>query len=106
MKKVILVCNAGLSSSLMAKEVTKQLQKDEHEISVEATTISNSENIFKSDEYSMILLSPQIRMYFDEYKKNADEFGKIIAQTPFNAYAPTPMGVKNMENIILENIDK
>ena len=39
MKKVILVCNAGLSSSLMAKEVTKQLQKDGHEIYVEATTI-------------------------------------------------------------------
>lgn len=106
MKKVILVCNAGLSSSLMAKEVSKQLQKDGYEISVEATTISNSENIFKSDEYSMILMSPQIRMYFDEYKKNADECGKSIAQTPFNAYAPTPMAIKNMENIIIENIDK
>lgn len=105
MKKVILICNAGMSSSLMAKKASEQLEKDGEDIIVEATTSSNSEKVLTGDVYDMILVSPQIRMYFDEYKKKADANGKAIAQIPFNAYAPTPIGIKNMEKIILDNIN-
>ncbi|WP_243342371.1 PTS cellobiose transporter subunit IIB [Anaerococcus sp. AGMB09787] len=104
MRKVILICNAGMSSSLMAKKVSESLEKEGIDIKVDATTSGNSENIFTSDTYEMILVSPQIRMLYDDYKKRADETGKKIAQIPFNAYAPTPMGVKNMQDIITENI--
>lgn len=104
MKNVILVCNAGMSSSLMAKKVTEQLEKDGYEIVVDATTSGNSEKVFNSDKYCMVLVSPQIRMLFDDYKIKAEKTGKQIAQIPFNAYAPTSMGIKNMEKIILDNI--
>lgn len=105
MKKVILVCNAGMSSSLMAKKTTEQLKKDGKDIIVDATTSSDSDRVLTGDEYDMVLVSPQIRMYFDAYKEKADKSGKAIAQVPFNAYAPTPAGIKNMENIILENLE-
>lgn len=104
MKKVVLICNAGLSSSMMAKKASEKLQSDGHDIVVEATTSANSDNVLNGDEYCMVLVSPQIRMYFDSYKEQADNNGKSIAQIPFNAYAPTPMGIENMVNIILENI--
>lgn len=104
MKKVMLICNAGMSSSLMAKKVTEQLEKDGKDIIVDATTSSDSDRVLTGDEYAMILVSPQIRMYFDAYKEKADANGKSIAQVPFNAYAPTPAGIKNMINIILENL--
>lgn len=105
MKKVMLICNAGMSSSLMAKKVTEQLEEDGRDIIVDATTSSDSDKVLMGDEYDMILVSPQIRMYFDAYKEKADKSGKAIAQVPFNAYAPTPAGIKNMENIILENLE-
>ena len=105
MKKVMLICNAGMSSSLMAKKASEQLEKDGENIKVDATTSSNSEKVLTGDEYDMILVSPQIRMYFDEYKKKADDNGKKISQIPFNAYAPTPIGIKNMEKIVLDNIN-
>ena len=104
MKKVILICNAGMSSSLMAKKATEQLEKDGKDIIVDATTSSDSDRVLTGDEYDMVLVSPQIRMYFDAYKEKADKSGKAIAQVPFNAYAPTPMGIENMANILLENI--
>lgn len=105
MKKVMLICNAGMSSSLMAKKVTEQLEKDGKDIIVDATTSSDSERVLSGSDYDMVLVSPQIRMYFDAYKEKADANGKSIAQVPFNAYAPTPSGIKNMENIILESLE-
>lgn len=104
MKNVILVCNAGMSSSLMAKKVSEQLEKDGYDIHVDATTSGDSKKVFDSDTYCMILVSPQIRMLFDDYKLKAEKTGKKIAQIPFNAYAPTSIGIKNMEKIILDNI--
>ena len=40
MKNVILVCNAGMSSSLMAKKTTDYLQEQGHDIQIDATTIA------------------------------------------------------------------
>ncbi|MDO4680287.1 MAG: PTS cellobiose transporter subunit IIB [Aerococcus sp.] len=103
--QAILICNAGMSSSLMAKKVSEQLKRDGYDIKVNATTIGNSEAVFRNADYQLVLVSPQIRMLFDEYQQKAEKMGKQIAQIPFNAYAPTPMGIKNMETIILNQIE-
>lgn len=105
MKKVMLICNAGMSSSLMAKKVTKYFAEKNEEISVEATTIANSDKVFVADKYNLILISPQIRMKFDEYAKRAAGVNTPIAQVPFQAYAPIPTGVEAMAKLIKENIN-
>lgn len=104
MKIVMLICNAGMSSSVMAKKTTKFLQEKGEEIQVDATTIASADKVFTSDKYDLVLISPQIRMKFDEFSKKAEKNNKKIAQVPFNAYAPIPSGVEAMANIILENI--
>lgn len=104
MKNVMLICNAGMSSSVMAKKTTKFLQEKGEEIQVDSTTIASADKVFTSDKYDLVLVSPQIRMKFDEFSKKAENNNKKIAQVPFNAYAPIPSGVEAMANIVLENI--
>lgn len=104
MKNVMLICNAGMSSSVMAKKTTKYLQEKGEEIQVDATTIASADKVFTSDEYDLVLVSPQIRMKFDEFSKKAEKSNKKIAQVTFDAYAPIPSGVEKMGKIILDNI--
>lgn len=104
MKNVMLICNAGMSSSVMAKKTTKFLQEKGEDIQVDATTVASADKVFTSDKYDLILVSPQIRMKFDEFSKKAEKNNMKLAQVPFNAYAPIPSGVEAMANIVLENI--
>lgn len=104
MQKVMLICNAGMSSSVMAKKTTQLLQEKGHDIHLDSTTIASADKVFASDEYELILVSPQIRMKFDEYSKKAEKNNKKIAQVAFDAYAPIPSGIEKMANLVLENI--
>lgn len=104
MKKVMLICNAGMSSSVMAKKTTKYLQDKGEDIHIDSTTVASVDKVFSSDEYDLILISPQIRMKFDEFSQRAEKINKKIAQVTFNAYAPIPSGIEAMANIVLENI--
>lgn len=104
MKKVMLICNAGMSSSVMAKKTTKYLQEKGEDIQIDSTTVAVGDKPFQTDEYDLILISPQIRMKFDEFAAKAEKSNKKIAQVTFNAYAPIPTGIEAMANIILENI--
>lgn len=104
MKKVMILCNAGMSSSMMAKKASEYLSKEGHDIHVAASTTANANDIFEDPEYDMILVSPQVRMLFDEYSQKAQESDKEIAQLPFDAYSPTSSGVSKMAGIILEKL--
>lgn len=104
MKKVMLICNAGMSSSLMAKKATEYLQKEGHDIQIDATTVSIGDKPFLSDEYDLILISPQVRMKYDEFAAKAEKYNKKIAQVTFQAYAPIPSGIEAMAQLVLNNL--
>lgn len=104
MKNVILVCNAGMSSSMMAKKVTKYLEDKGEDIHIDATTIAAGDKFLTSDKYDLVLVSPQMRMKFDELSAKAKKNNKKIAQVTFQAYAPIPSGIEAMANIVLENL--
>ena len=104
MKKVMLLCNAGMSSSMMAKKASEYLEKNGFVIHVDSTTTADAEDVFENPEYDMILVSPQVRMLFNEYSKKAEEKGKEIAQVGFDAYSPTSMGVSKMAKLITDKI--
>ena len=105
MKKVMILCNAGMSSSIMAKKASEYLSKEGRDIHVEASTTANANDIFEDPEYDMILVSPQVRMLFNEYSQKSIENGKKIAQLSFDAYSPTSTGVKKMSEIILNELN-
>lgn len=104
MDKVIIICNCGMSSSLIAKKVSDRLEKSSENIKVEATNSFYSDSVITGSEYKMILVSPQVYMYYDDFKKKADEKNKKIAKIPANSYLPTSKGIKTIEQIIINNI--
>ena len=105
MKNVMIFCNAGMSSSLMAKKVTDLLNKKGKNIQVEATTTSDSRNIVQKDKFDLYLVSPQTKMYFKTISDYAQPFDKPVDNIPFNAYVPTPTGLENLTKIILKHVD-
>ena len=98
MKKALIICAGGMSSSVIAKKTTESLQGKGNEIQVDGA------NTIAKDEYDLYLVSPQTKMYFDSLEKSAKKYNKPIVNIPPQAYVPIPMGIDKLSNVILENI--
>ncbi|CAM4202153.1 PTS cellobiose transporter subunit IIB [Streptococcus penaeicida] len=105
MKNVMIFCNAGMSSSLMAKKASNLLKEKGKDIHVDATTTSDAKNIVNKDFYDLYLVSPQTKMYFKPITEYAEPHQKPVDNIPFNAYVPTPAGLENLTKIILKHLD-
>ncbi|MBO0451890.1 PTS cellobiose transporter subunit IIB [Candidatus Enterococcus murrayae] len=105
MKKALIICAGGMSSSIIAKKTTENLQKGGKDIEVNATSQSQGATIIGKDEYELYLVSPQTKMYFDSLEKAANKFNKPIVNIPPQAYVPIPMGIDKLSKLITDNID-
>ena len=104
MAKVLIICAAGMSSSLMAKKTTEFLKGKGHDIEVDAVSATEGGKAIAAAEYDLYLISPQPKMYFKQFEEAGAKVGKPIVQIPPQAYIPIPMGIEKMANLILEKI--
>lgn len=104
MQKAIIICNAGMSSSFMAKKTTEFLQSKGKDVEVTATTIVESDEKVKSGDYDLYLVSPQARMIYDRIEKLGKENGVKVAQIPFDAYSPVEPSIKKLAKLILKTL--
>ena len=93
-----------MSSSLMAKSTNESLKKQGYDIAIDAVSSTVDDKILTSDSYKLVLISPQIRMKYDEFKRKADKFGKKIVQVPIDAYAPVEPSMTKLTSLILESL--
>ncbi|EOT25673.1 PTS cellobiose transporter subunit IIB [Enterococcus saccharolyticus] len=104
MKKALIICAGGMSSSVIAKKTTEFFASKGKEIELDATSASQGASTISKDEYDLYLVSPQTKMYFDNLKKAADKTNKPIVNIPPQAYVPIPMGIQKLATVIEENI--
>ncbi|MEZ7570423.1 PTS cellobiose transporter subunit IIB [Streptococcus anginosus] len=104
MVKALIICAAGMSSSLMAKKTTEFLKGKGHDIEVDAVSATEGGKAIAAAEYDLYLISPQTKMYFKQFEEAGAKVGKPIVQIPPQAYIPIPMGIEKMANLILEKI--
>ncbi|PRT70199.1 PTS cellobiose transporter subunit IIB [Streptococcus anginosus] len=104
MAKALIICAAGMSSSLMAKKTTEFLKGKGHDIEVDAVSATEGGKAIAAAEYDLYLISPQTKMYFKQFEEAGAKVGKPIVQIPSQAYIPIPMGIEKMANLILEKI--
>lgn len=104
MKKALIICAGGMSSSVIAQKATDQLQDNGEDIKVEATSASESSAIIEKDEYDLYMVSPQTKMHFNNINKVAEKHNKPVVNIPPQAYVPIPMGTEKMVDLILTNI--
>lgn len=76
MKKILLLCQAGMSTSLLVKKMTEAAQKKGIEAEIKAVGLEKfQENL---DQYDVFLLGPQVKYKKAELEKIAAEVGKKV----------------------------
>ncbi|WP_432630332.1 PTS sugar transporter subunit IIB [Brotaphodocola sp.] len=91
MKKILLVCNAGMSTSMLVAKMKKAAEKDGIEVSIEAKPLSDAKA--QIQETDIVLLGPQIRYELDNVRK-------IAGSTPVEAIDMKDYGMMNGEKVL------
>ncbi|WAA11708.1 PTS cellobiose transporter subunit IIB [Fervidibacillus halotolerans] len=106
MKKALIICAAGMSSSLMAKKATEFFKEKGEDIQVEAVTASEGNKMIENSDFDLFLVSPQTKMYFQKFKEAGNRVGKPVVNIAPQAYIPIPTGVEKLANLILKELPK
>lgn len=76
MKKILLLCQAGMSTSLLVKKMTEAAQKKGIEAEIKAVGLEKFQE--NTDQYDVFLLGPQVKYKKAELEKIAAEVGKKV----------------------------
>ncbi len=104
MKKALIICAAGMSSSMMASKTTDFFKQKREEVLVDAVSATEGDNMIKNSDFDLFLISPQTTMFLDKFKKLGKSVGKPVVSIPFQAYVPIPTGIQKLAEVIEENI--
>ena len=104
MKKALIICAAGMSSSMIAQKTTDALAAAGKDIFLEARGVQEGKGLIQNGDYDLYLVSPQTKMYFKELSAAAAANGKKIVNIPPAAYVPIPMGIKKMCDLVVKEI--
>jgi len=102
MKKVLIICAAGMSSSLIARKTTHYFGSKGESIDVEATPATLGLGKIVTDEFDLYLVSPQTMAYFEKFQALAIKKSKPIKSIPSEAYLPVPESVDKLARMIEE----
>ena len=104
MKKALIICAAGMSSSMMASKTTNLFKQKGEEIEVDAVSATEGDKMIKSSDFDLFLISPQTTMFLDKFVKLGKTVDKPVVSIPFQAYVPIPTGIQKLADLIEENI--
>lgn len=104
MKKALIICAAGMSSSMMASKTTDLFKQKGEEIEVDAVSATEGDKMIKSSDFDLFLISPQTTMFLDKFVKLGKTVDKPVVSIPFQAYIPIPTGIQKLAELIEENI--
>ena len=91
MKKILLVCNAGMSTSMLVKKMQDAGKELNIDVSIEAKSLADAKK--EITEADIILLGPQVRYELDNVKK-------IAGTTPVEAINMMDYGMMNGKKVL------
>ena len=80
MAKALIICAAGMSSSLMAKKTTEFFKSKGDDIEVDAISATEGGKAISAAEFELYLISPQTKMYYKQFEEAAAKVVKPISQ--------------------------
>jgi PTS system cellobiose-specific IIB component len=101
MKKIMLCCSAGMSTSLLVRKM--EASASERGIEAEIKAFSASEFTNEVGNYQVVLLGPQVKYMKKDLQKEADKYGIKVETINMMDY-----GMQNGEKVLdfaLELID-
>ncbi|MGN0267199.1 MAG: PTS sugar transporter subunit IIB [Lachnospiraceae bacterium] len=97
MKKILLACNAGMSTSMLVQKMRKAAA--ELNVEAEINALSLTEAMGRIGEVDVILLGPQVKFQLNAVRKEAD--GRI----PVEAINMRDYGTMNGKNVLQFALD-
>lgn len=70
-KTIMLVCSAGMSTSLLVSKMQKAAEADGVEATIFATTASDADNALETKHPDVLMLGPQVRYLLGQFQKKA-----------------------------------
>ncbi|EGQ8009911.1 PTS sugar transporter subunit IIB [Vibrio parahaemolyticus] len=98
MKKILLCCSAGMSTSMLVKKMEQAAEIKGIECKIDAMSVNAFEEAIK--EYDVCLLGPQVRFQLEELRKTAQEYGKNI-----DAISPQAYGMMKGEEVLEQALE-
>lgn len=91
MKKILLVCNAGMSTSMLVAKMEKAAGELQAEVEIEAKSLSEAKDVIQAAD--LVLLGPQIR-----YEKANVQ--KMAGQIPVEAIDMKDYGLMDGKKVL------
>lgn len=70
-KTIMLVCSAGMSTSLLVSKTQKAAEADGVEATIFATAASDADNALETKHPDVLMLGPQVRYLLGQFQKKA-----------------------------------
>lgn len=98
MKRILLVCSSGMSTSLLV--IKMNLAAEKQGVEVEITAVAESELKKYGDKVDIVLLGPQVRFLLSKVKTFLDPKG-----VPVEVINSVDYGTMNGENVLNRAIE-
>lgn len=85
MKEIMLVCNAGMSTSMLVSKMQKSAEAKGIEAKIWAVSLSEVEDNIKKNNIDLILVGPQVKFVVKKFKDKYEPEIKVtdIAMTDY-----------------------
>lgn len=104
-KKVLIICVGGMSSSMVARKVTQQLNHKGFQVDVDACDVASSHRLIQEHRFDLYLVSPQIKMVTNTLTPIASTAGVHLVDIPKEDYVPVGPGLERMLQLIIDHLD-
>jgi len=93
MKKILLLCSGGMSTSMIVKKMKESAKNKNLEVEIDAVSTARFYELL--DDYDIFLLGPQVKFQKAEFQAKAKEKNKPLDVMDFKDY-----GTMNGEKIL------
>ncbi len=101
MNYIMLVCNAGMSTSMLVTKMQKAAQEQGIAVDIWAVPVSEAATEVASKEIDVLLLGPQVKFLLNDYK---EKFEPAIKVDSINMLDYGTMNGANVFNFALQMI--
>ncbi|WP_125605689.1 PTS sugar transporter subunit IIB [Lapidilactobacillus bayanensis] len=85
-KTIMLVCSAGMSTSLLVTKMQKAAEAKGIEAKIFATAAGDADNALASNDVNVMLLGPQVRFMLSQFQQKLADKNIPVAVIDMRAY--------------------
>lgn len=90
MRKIVLLCAAGMSTSMLVKKMREAAQETGYECSIDAFAVAEAKQV--AEDADVVLLGPQVRFQLDKVKE--------MVACPVESIDMSDYGTMNGANVV------